>query len=66
MIPFQQRQPLPPQHQIYQQAQKGKGQLAGLVRGKGKAYTLIVDQEDASGKVVTCIMFAFHSSLCFI
>ena len=30
-------------------AQKDKGQPVGLVRGKGKAYTLIVDQADASG-----------------
>jgi len=45
---------------MHQQAQNGKGQPAGPVRGKGKAYTLTVDQADASGEVVTGIILV-HS-----
>ena len=45
---------------MYQQAQKGTGQPVGLVRVKGKAYTLTVDQADASGEVVTGIILV-HS-----
>jgi len=61
---------------MYQQAQKGTGQPVGLVRVKGKAYTLTVDQADASGEVVTGIilvhsvpayaLFDFGTTHCFI
>jgi len=58
MVPFHPRQPLPPQQQIYEQAQKVNEQSAGLVRGKGKAYTFTVDQADALGEIVTGIILS--------
>jgi len=48
---------------MYQQAHRVKGQPAGPVRGKGKAYTPTIDQDEASGEVVTGIIlvhFVLH------
>ena len=53
---FQHRQPL----EMYQQAQKGNIRPTGRVKGRGKAYTLTVDQADVSGEVVTSIILV-HS-----
>ena len=61
VVPFQPRQPLPPQQQEYQKPQKGNVRPTGPVRGKGKTYTLTVDQANASGEVVTCIILV-HST----
>ena len=60
MVPFQPRQPPPLQQPIYQQAQKSNVRPAGPVRGKGKAYTLTVDQTDALVDVVIGII-SVHS-----
>ena len=60
MPPFQPKQPLSPQQQMYRQAQRSKEQPAGPVREKGKAFTLTTDQADASGEVVTGIILV-HS-----
>ena len=62
---FQSRQPLPSQQHLSQHAQKSKGQPAGPVRGKGKAFTLTVDQDNASGEVGTGIILV-HSILFYI
>ena len=60
MVPFQPRQPPPPQQPMYQQTQKSNVRPTGPVKGKGKAYTLTVDQANASGEVVTGIILV-HS-----
>ena len=65
MVPFQPKQPLPPQQQMYSQAHKGKGQPVGPVRGKSKVYTLTVDQADTSLEVVTGIILV-HSILAYV
>jgi len=65
MVPNQSRQPLPSQQQIYQQSQRGSAQPTITVRGQVKAYTLTVDQADASGKVVTGIILV-HFVLAYV
>jgi len=65
MVSFQTRHLLPPQQQLYQQSQKGNVRLTKSVKGKGKAYTLTVDQVDASGEVVTSIIL-MHSTLAYV
>ena len=64
MFPFQPRQSLPPQRQMYQQSQKGNVQPTGPAEAKAR-HILVVNQA-TSGKVVTCIILVHSAPACVL